>query len=76
MEVKIGVVYTPKELIVDADGKVDDVMKTIDSALGDGGGSVLWLTDRKGRRVGVPVDKIAYIEVGEEESKRVGFGPA
>jgi hypothetical protein len=76
VEVKIGVVYTTKELIVDADDKVDDVIKTVDAALQDGGGPLLWLTDRKGRRVGVPVDKIAYIEVGEEENKRVGFGPA
>jgi hypothetical protein len=37
--------------------------------------SVLWLTDRKGRRVGVPAAKVAYIEVGAPSSdRRVGFG--
>jgi hypothetical protein len=36
---------------------------------------VLWLTDRKGRRVGVPVVKVAYVEVGAPASdRRVGFG--
>ena len=25
--------------------------------------AILWLTDRKGRRVGVPVAKVAYVEV-------------
>lgn len=75
MEVKIGVVYTTKEIIVDLDEKFDAVVGSIEAALKDGGGPVLWLTDRKGRRVGVPVDKVAYIEVGDEENKKVGFGP-
>jgi hypothetical protein len=36
---------------------------------------VLWLTDAKGRRVGVPTDKIAYIEVaGDAGERKVGFG--
>jgi hypothetical protein len=36
---------------------------------------VLWLTDTKGRRVGVPTDKLAYVELGEDNAaKRVGFG--
>ncbi|MGH9022112.1 MAG: DUF3107 family protein [Acidimicrobiia bacterium] len=37
---------------------------------------MLWLTDRKGRKVGIPVDKVAYVELGVEDvSKRIGFGP-
>ena len=36
---------------------------------------ILWLTDRKGRRVGVPASKIAYIEIGPSSTeRRVGFG--
>jgi hypothetical protein len=39
------------------------------------GDGVLWLTDRKGRRVGIPVAKIAYVEMGEPTAeRRVGFG--
>jgi hypothetical protein len=35
---------------------------------------MLWLTDRKGRRVGVPSAKLAYVEIGAEASeRRVGF---
>jgi len=38
-------------------------------------GGIAWLTDAKGRRVGVPTDKLAYIEVlNDDEKKRVGFG--
>lgn len=75
MEVKIGVVYSAKELSVELDGKADEVVAMIEDAL-KGGAPVLWLTDKKGRRVGVPSDKVAYIEVAEEDvTKRVGFGP-
>jgi hypothetical protein len=76
MEVKIGVVYSAKELSVELDGgKADEVVSAVESAL-KGGAPVIWLTDKKGRRVGVPTDKIAYIEVAEEDTAhRVGFGP-
>lgn len=74
MEVKIGVVYTPKELTLELDGKVEEVTKAVEAAM-SGKDPVLWLVDKKGRRVGVPTDKVAYVEIGEEDSaKRVGFG--
>jgi DNA-binding MurR/RpiR family transcriptional regulator len=75
MDVRIGVVYSPKELSVELDGKADEVIGAIEAAL-KGDAPVIWLTDKKGRRVGVPSDKVAYIEVAEEDTtKRVGFGP-
>ena len=75
MEVRIGVIYTPKELAVELDGKADEVVSSLEDAL-KGGAPVIWLTDKKGRRVGIPTDKVAYIEIAEEDqTKRVGFGP-
>ncbi len=74
MEVKIGVVYTPRELTLEVDDNADGVASTIEGALAKGD-SLLWLTDNKGRRVGIPVDKIAYVEVGSDAGDRqVGFG--
>ena len=36
---------------------------------------MLWLTDRKGRQVGIPVDKMAYVELGTAaDVGRIGFG--
>ena len=35
---------------------------------------ILALEDERGRRVVVPADKLAYVEIGEPESRRVGFG--
>jgi hypothetical protein len=76
VDVRIGITHTPKEIEVempdDVDG--DTVVADIEKLLKTGDG-VLWLTDRKGRRVGVPVVKVAYVEVGAPVSdRRVGFG--
>ena len=74
MELRIGVVHTPKELSLELDGTADEVVGKIDKALADGT-PVVWLIDTKGRRVGIPADRIAYIELDEDAgNKRVGFG--
>jgi hypothetical protein len=73
MEVKLGVTYSPKELVVEVEQSADDVAGMVEAAM-TSKAKVLWLTDAKGRRVGVPTDKLAYVEVGEEHpDKRVGF---
>ena len=76
MDVRIGVTYSPKELDLelDDDAGAEDVRTEVDAALA-GKSAVLWLTDRRGRQVGVPVDKIAYVEIGAPGAdRRIGFG--
>ena len=74
MEIRIGVVYTARELTVETDDSVDEVTATIEGAMAKGD-ALLWLTDTKGRRIGVPVDKIAYVEVAADAGgRKVGFG--
>ena len=74
MEVRIGVVYTTRELVLESDESAEQVASAVDKAL-EQSERVLWLTDGKGRRVGVPTDKIAYIEVaGDAGERKVGFG--
>jgi hypothetical protein len=73
VEVRIGVTQTPKELEVELpDGNRDQIVKDIEAALA-GEGSMLWLTDRRGRTVGVPAAKLAYVEIAPTEERRVGF---
>ena len=73
MEVRIGVTQTPREIEIElADGNRDQVVKDIEAALADDD-KVLWLTDRRGRTVGVPSAKVAYIEISPTEDRRVGF---
>jgi DNA-binding MurR/RpiR family transcriptional regulator len=73
MEVRIGVVYSPKELVIDIDGTSAEVIAEIEAAA-KSGTSLIWLTDSKGRKVAVPADKLAYVEIAEEGRQRVGFG--
>jgi hypothetical protein len=74
MEVRIGVVYTPREIVLEMPDDADAVSKTIESGLGDTG-AMLWLTDAKGRKVGIPTDKLAYVEIaGPDADRKVGFG--
>jgi hypothetical protein len=76
VDVRIGIIQTPKELDVElADGTDrDKVLKDVEDALSNPDG-VLWLTDKRGRRVAVPAGRIAYVEVGAgADDRRVGFG--
>ena len=78
MDVKIGVTYTAKEIDVELpdDADREQVLRDVESALADGNG-VLWLTDKRGRTVGVPASKVAYIDIGTEaRDRRVGFASA
>ncbi len=76
MDVRIGIVQSMKELDIELpdDADHDKVLADIETALA-AEGTILWLTDRKGRQVGVPVAKVAYVEVDPPVSdRRVGFG--
>ena len=71
MEVRIGVVYTARELTVDTDDSVDAVTAAVESAM-SARRPILWLTDSKGRRIGIPVDKIAYVEIAADAGRSQG----
>ena len=76
MDVRIGVTYTPKEIEVELGDDADrrPGRSRLEAALGEDGG-VLWLTDRRGRPVGIPSAKVAYVEIGSPtDERRVGFG--
>ena len=72
MEVKIGVVYAPRELLVETDTSPEDIEKSLAKAIVDGG--IFSLVDNKGSRIVVPVDKLAYLEIAEPDDRKVGFG--
>ncbi len=73
MEVKVGVQYAPRELVIESEMTQDEVEKAVSDAIRSDLG-VLTLVDDKGRRVIVPIDKLAYVEIAEAETRRVGFG--
>jgi 3-hydroxyacyl-CoA dehydrogenase len=72
LEVKIGVQYAARELVLESVQTPAEVEKAVTEAL-SGEGGVLNLVDEKGRRVIVPVAKIAYVEIAEAVTRKVGF---
>ncbi|WP_374985962.1 DUF3107 domain-containing protein [Streptomyces fradiae] len=74
MEVKIGVQHAPREIVLESEQSAEDVERAVAEAL-SGKAPLLSLTDEKGRKVLVPSDRLAYVEIGEPAVRRVGFGP-
>ncbi len=75
MDLRIGLTHTPKELEVQLPEDTDPsaIQSQVEAAIS--ASTTLWLTDRKGRQVGVPGAKLAYIEIGSpNEERRIGFG--
>lgn len=75
MEVRIGVQDVNREITLESTESADAVQERIAAAL-TGDEPLVVLSDEKGRRVVVPSDKLAYVEIGEESARTVGFGAA
>jgi len=75
VDVRIRVTQAPRELNVEVpDDERDDVRAKVEAAL-SGATEVLWIKDKRGRDVGVPAAKIAYVEIGNADGdRRIGFG--
>ena len=72
MEVKIGVQFAPRELVLESGLTPEEVAHAVSEALASDEG-ILQLTDEKGRKVIVPVAKLAYVEIAEATARPVGF---
>jgi len=73
VEVKIGVQHANRELVLESEQTPEEVQSAVAEAL-TGKSGLLTLVDEKGRRVIVPSEKLAYVEIGESEIRKVGFG--
>ncbi len=76
MDVRIGVTHAPREINVEMDDGIDrqQLKADVATALADDA-AVLWLTDKRGRDIGIPSSKVAYIEIGTADNDRkIGFG--
>jgi hypothetical protein len=73
VEVKIGIPSVPRELVIETASSPEEVENALKAAVAAGTG-VLVLSNVKGGKVLVPADKVAYLEFGGNEPRRVGFG--
>ena len=72
MEVKIGVLHTPREIVLESTQTPDEVEELVAAALKSVDGQ-LSLTDERGRKVIVPANLVAYVEIAQADVRRVGF---
>jgi hypothetical protein len=72
VEVKIGVQHIAREIVLESAIEREELTAAVTEAVS--GGTLLSLTDDKGRIVLVPGDRLAYVEIGSPERGRVGFG--
>jgi hypothetical protein len=75
VEVRIVVSNVGREVVIEqADDQVDATRKQVEAAL-SGAVDVLWLSDKRGRQVGVASSKIAFVEIGStDKDRKMGFG--
>jgi Protein of unknown function (DUF3107) len=72
MEIRVGIRNSARELVFETNLSASEVETAVDAALA-AGSKTIKLTDDKGRLFIVPAETLAYIEVGVEETRRVGF---
>jgi hypothetical protein len=72
VEVKIGVLHTPREIVLESTQSQAEVEALVSAAIADVAG-LLSLTDERGRKVIVPANLVAYIEIAQADVRRVGF---
>jgi len=73
VEVKIGITDSPRELVLSSMQTPGEVEEAVSAAVREGSG-LLSLTDERGRRFLIHAAKIAYVEIGVADARRVGFG--
>lgn len=72
MDIRIGIANTAREISFETAESAEDIEKTIASAL-DAGSTYFSLRDDKGRLYLVPTVNLAYVEIGSDTARRVGF---
>lgn len=72
MDIRIGIRESSRELSFESAQSASEVEAQVSAAL-EASVKVLKLTDSKGKLYLVPTASIAYVEIGVEESRRVGF---
>jgi hypothetical protein len=72
VDIRIGIANTGRELTFESSESAESVKKAVTDAL-DAAASHVTFTDSKGNSYIVPTAGLAFVEVGTEESRRVGF---
>ena len=72
MDIRIGIANSPREISFESSQTAAEVQNAVAAAL-DSDAKFIKLIDGKGNIYVVPTASLAYLEIGSEESRRVGF---
>ena len=72
MEIKVGITHVNREVAVESESTADEIEAALADAIASNG--FLTLVDDKGRKVLIPAAGIAYVDLGSEHVRAVGFG--
>ncbi len=72
MDIRIGILNSPRELNFESSQTPAEVEKLVSSALASDAKSFT-LTDDKGKVYIVPTASFGYLELGSDSARRVGF---
>lgn len=73
MEVRIGIVQSPREISFETDESAESLRASFEAALTSEATALVSFTDTKGKQYLVPTATVAYIELGGTEGRKVGF---
>jgi len=77
VDIRIGITQAPREIAIEVEDNAkarEALKKSVDAAL-KGESTTLWITDKKGKDIAIPSEKIAYVEIGSTDAeRRIGFG--
>ncbi|MCU1528825.1 MAG: hypothetical protein JWP75_2588 [Frondihabitans sp.] len=72
MDIRIGIINSPREISFETSQSASEVETVVATAL-DSAAKFFKLSDSRGSVYIVPVESFGYLEIGSEESRRVGF---
>ncbi|MCT9820442.1 DUF3107 domain-containing protein [Microbacterium sp. W1N] len=72
MEIRIGITNTARELSFESDETAESIRTSVAAAL-ESKAAFVTFADAKGNSYIVPTAGIAFVEVGTDHSRRVGF---
>jgi len=72
MDIKIGIKHSNRELSFETDQSAEALEKAVSGAI-ESGAKMISLSDAKGNKFLIPTEALAYLEIGAEEARRVGF---
>jgi hypothetical protein len=72
VDIRIGILNSPREVAFESSQSADEIEKAVSSAI-EKGAPLVTFSDDKGKRYVIPTATIGYVEIGTDSARRIGF---